>query len=107
MNLLNNNFSGNAISITPALQPDISTLIEIAASINDTPLSNSLNELPVKLASNRFYLVIVRLFKLRGIDILQYTYCKRTAPFCDLIYTPEFGSFFSHNSNTTLGGILP
>ena len=79
MSLLNNN-SAKAVSTTPIIQSDISSLIEIAATIDDQPILNSLKELSAKLASNRFYLVIVGLFKRGKSSLINALIEKELAP---------------------------
>ena len=80
MSLHNNLSSSKAGIVEPKGQPSLKTLKKIAASINDTPLLNSLNELSEKLASNLFYLVIVGSSKRGKSSLINALIGKELAP---------------------------
>ncbi len=63
MNYLNNNTSDNQYLIVSEIQSDIRSLHRISESINDKPLADSFSEIAHKIEENRFYLVIIGLFK--------------------------------------------
>jgi small GTP-binding protein len=100
MNLLNSDFPGKAALLKPVIQPDIGTLRAIAESINDTSLLHSLNELTVKLVSNRFYLVIVGLFKRGKSSLINALTGKELAPVAVTPLTSVI-TFFEYGNETS------
>ena len=101
MNLLNHNSPGKSAEIiTRPNGSEISILKGIASSLNNQPLSHSLDELSSKLASNRFYLVIVGLFKRGKSSLINALIGKELAPVAVTPLTSVI-TFFEYGPETT------
>jgi len=85
------------INTIPDIRTDIELLREIAQSINDKPLINSFHELAEKIKADRFYLVIVGLFKRGKSSLINALIGQELAPVAvtpltSVITFFEFGS---------------
>lgn len=80
MNQLKIQHLAERTAITPTIVADIQALKIISEAINDKPLTHSLGELAAKLESNRFYLVIVGLFKRGKSSLINALIGRELAP---------------------------
>jgi small GTP-binding protein len=100
MNLLRNHVTDEAIPVTATFPEDIQTLKKIAGSLGDQPVIQSLNELSAKLEANRFYLVIVGLFKRGKSSLINALIGKELAPVAVTPLTSVI-TFFEYSPGTT------
>ena len=64
----------------PNIQSDIETLSEIASGINANSVHGEITELSEKISSNRFYLVIIGLFKRGKSSVINALLGQELAP---------------------------
>lgn len=88
------------MSLAPSIQKDIVVLSEIAASIAEHAVENELKEVADKLITNRFYLVIVGLFKRGKSSLINALLEKELAPVAVTPLTSVI-TFFESGSDTT------
>lgn len=80
MSQLKTKLSADRTAIAPTIATDIQVLKRISEAINDKPLIHSIDELAVKLEANRFYLVIVGLFKRGKSSLINAIIGRELAP---------------------------
>lgn len=100
MNIAYKNSITGPIPILPVIQSDIDTLRKIADNIGEMSLTESLAELSDKLATNRFYFVVVGLFKRGKSSLINALLGKELAPVAVTPLTSVI-TFFEYGLSTT------
>ena len=84
----------------PNIQSDIETLLEIAAGINANSIHGEITELSEKLSTNRFYLVIIGLFKRGKSSVINALLGQELAPVAVTPVTSVI-TFFEYSTSSS------